>query len=64
VPAVDQLNTNKPNQTKPNQTTKLMYPVLSENQKENNDNMPHEFLDKYEREQEFLSKMNTGDDQK
>ena len=41
-----------------------MCPLLSENQKESNDNMPHELLDKSEKDQEFLSKMITGDDQK
>jgi len=40
-----------------------MCPLLSENQKENNDNMPHELLDKSEKDQEFLSKI-TGEDQK
>jgi len=41
-----------------------MCPLLSENQKENNDNMPHKLLDKSERDEEFISKMITGDDQK
>jgi hypothetical protein len=41
-----------------------MCPLLSENQKENNDNMPHKLLDKSERDEEFVSKMITGDDQK
>jgi len=40
-----------------------MCSLLSENQKENNDNMPHELLDKSEKDQEFLSKI-TGEDQK
>jgi hypothetical protein len=31
--------------------------LLSENQKENNDNMHGKLLDKFERDQEFLSKV-------
>jgi hypothetical protein len=38
--------------------------LLSDNQKVNNDNMSHQLPDKSERDQEFLSKMITGDDQK
>jgi hypothetical protein len=41
-----------------------MCSLLSENQKKNNENMPHKLLDKSEKDQEFLSKMITGDDQK
>lgn len=41
-----------------------MCPLLSENQNENNDNMPHKLQDNSETDQEFLSKMITGDDQK